>query len=431
MRARALAANLPFVALLMLDATAAAQCVALGAFTSHGAVPSNLQPAGSATEISGIVASRHNPGVLWVHDDSGNAAQVIALRSDATVARQYTIAGTNNRDWEDIAIGPGPIPGRDYLYLADFGNNSLGYTTMFLHRVAEPDVPPGTGPSLSLSAETFAFHYPGGTWNAETLWIDPVDGAPYVLTKVSSSTCSVFRYPLPLDATVDKAMVLAATLTGMPNAFTGGDVSQDGRWIFARTDSALRAWHRPAGTAFAAAFTTPPCVFADAQPQCEALAVSADAMRLWTINEGSGALLRSAPITWPAGAPHWRSFGSGLGGAFGLPALGATAAPRLGGPPFDLAAWQLPYAATAVLILSPWSFDDGLVPWNGGWLHAGVDLVGPFPVTALGRGAVTLPSLPLEPVLFGLPLAAQVITLDPTAPMGFGLTAGLSLVLDR
>jgi hypothetical protein len=409
-------------------ARASAQCVTVGAFINHGSVPTNLQPAGTLSEISGIVASRHNPGVLWVQDDSGSSAQVIALRSDATVARQYTIVGATNRDWEDIAIGPGPIAGRDYLYLADIGNNALGDATMYLYRVPEPDVPAGTSSPASLVAEVFPFHYPNGNWNAETLWIDPVDGSPYVLTKVASTTCSVFRYPLPLDGGVDKEMVLAATLVNMPTLFTGGDVSQDGRWIFARTDTEIRAWHRAPGTPFMSAFANVPCAFTDPQPQCEALGVSADGARLFAINEGAEAQLRSAPLGWPAGSPHWPAFGSALGGSLGPPGLGATAAPWLGGPPFDLAAWQLPPSGTAVVLISPWAFDDGVVSWNGGWLHAGVGLVGPCQVSVFGRGAVTIPTLPVDPVLFGLPIASQILPIDASAPMGYGMSA---LVLDR
>ncbi|HEX6810067.1 MAG TPA: hypothetical protein VF384_00465 [Planctomycetota bacterium] len=404
----------------------------LGTFTGQGTVPTGLQPSGTAAEISGIVASRHNPGVLWVHDDSANAAQLIALRSNGALARQYSLAGVANRDWEDIAIGPGPIAGRDYLYIADTGNNALGYTTFYLLRTPEPDVPIGSGPMLPLPApDVFPFHYPTGTWNAETLWIDPADGSPYVLTKVNSSTCRLFRYPLPLDASADKALVLVATLTNMPVLFTGGAISADGRWIFARTNSSILAWPRPAGTAFAAAFGGTPCTFAAAQGQAEAIAVAADGASIWAVSEGSGATLWRAPAGWPNGAPVWYAFGSGLAGGPGVPALGATAAPRLGGPGFDVAAWQLPPGGDGVFLVSLSGFDDGQAPWMGGWLHAGVDLVIALTASAGGTATFGLPPLPDVAAFYGLPIHAQVITIDALAPQGYALSRGLRLRLDR
>ena len=136
----------------LLSATVGAQCATIGAFSPRGNVPTNLQPAGAGTQISGIAASRHNPGVLWVHDDASTTSQLIALRSDASLARQYLLPVATNRDWEDIALGPGPIAGRDYLYVADIGNNALAYTTFSIWRVPEPDVPPGSGPPVTLPA---------------------------------------------------------------------------------------------------------------------------------------------------------------------------------------------------------------------------------------------------------------------------------------
>jgi hypothetical protein len=420
-----------FAASTLLAACASAQCISLGTFVTQGNVPTNLQPNGSGTEISGIVASRHNPGVLWVHDDSGNAAQLIALRANGSLARQYTLP-TTNRDWEDLALGPGPIAGRGYLYIADIGNNALGYTTFRLLRIAEPDVPPGSGPPIALPApDVFSFHYPIGTWNAETLWIDPFDGTPYVLTKVDSSTCSLFRYPMPLDAGQDKALVHAATLTNMPVTFTGGAISADGRWIFARSYTVIHAWSRPLGSSFAAALQQPPCAFANSQGQAEAIAVAADGSALWAVSENNGAALRKAPIGWPAGAPVAYAFGTGLTGGTGIPALGSPAAPRLGGPAFQLAAWQVPPNAPALCLLSLTGLDDGVFPWMGGSLHAVPDQIVGLAASADGTLTVAFPALADDPALRRLPVHGQIVSFDAQAVQGYGLSRGLRLVLDR
>lgn len=411
---------------------AAAQCLTYGTFVARGTVPTNLQPNGTATQISGMAASRHNPGVLWVHDDASASAQIVALRGNASLAQQYVIPGATNRDWEDVAIGPGPVPGRDYLYFADLGNNSLSYTSFSLQRIAEPDVPAAPGPTIALGPpEVFRFRYPSGTWNAETLWIDPLDGTPLVMTKVNSSTPMVFRYPLPLDPTVEKVLVPVVTLTGMPTQFTGGAISADGRFVFARTTTWIYGWPRAAGAPFASAFANAPCTVANSGGLAEAIAVAADGRSLWAVSEGTGATLRQATLTMPAGVPVWYAFGTGLAGGPGVPGLGATGAPRLAGPAFSLATWQVAANAPALLLISLTGYDDGVVPLAGGWLHARGDSILALPIDAAGTGAFVTPPLPADPGLWALPVHAQVVAFDGAAIQGVALSAGLRAVLDR
>lgn len=420
--------------LAALSATDAglAQCLIYGSFSVRGALPTGLQPPGTASEISGVAASRHNPGVLWIHDDgAAGGAQAIAIRTSGALAQQYLLVGVTKRDWEDVAIGPGPTPGRDYLYFADTGNNALNYTSFNLVRIAEPDVPASAQTPILLPAESFAFRYPSGTYNTETLWIDPVDGAPYLLTKENASTCHLFRYPLPLVAGVEKTLQLVATLTGMPAQFTGGTVSADGRWIFARTTTQIRAWPRPLGTGFASAFANPPCTTTHGFGLAEAITIDADGHSLWAISEGSGAFIESAPLAFPFGVPVQHAFGTGLPGVAGVPGLAALQAPRLGGPVLELAAWQVAMGAGVVLLASATGYPDGVVPFAGGWLHAAVDVL--IPAVATNNGTVALPlgPLPNAPQLHGLAISAQLLVADAAAARGVALSAGLRLVLDR
>ncbi len=423
---------LSLLASLGVTTTLGAQCLTFGTFTTNGALPTNLTPPGTATETSGMVASRHNPGVLWLQDDgAGGGAQAIAVRTNGQLAQIYSLTGVTNRDWEDLAIGPGPVPGRDYLYFADTGNNSLAYTSFTLVRIAEPDVPATPGATIPVVAERFAFRYPSGTFNTETLWIDPQDGSPFVLTKENSTTCRLFRYPLPLDASVEKTLVLEATLTGMPTQCTGGTVSQDGRWVLVRSNSQIRAWPRAAGASFASALGNPSCSIAHSRGVAEAIDFDPDGRRLWAISEGSGALVEVMPLSFPAGVPVQGAFGTGLAGVAGVPGLAALRAPRLGGPSIDLAGWQAAPNAVTVLLVSLTGFPDGLVPFVGGWLHAGPDLLLPAVATSAGLVPYPLLALPDDPFLRGLPLSAQLLVEDAAAVQGVALSAGLRLVLDR
>ncbi len=40
---------------------------------------------------------------------------------DATLLARLDIQGGINCDWEDLAVGPGPIAGHSYIYIADTG----------------------------------------------------------------------------------------------------------------------------------------------------------------------------------------------------------------------------------------------------------------------------------------------------------------------
>jgi hypothetical protein len=43
-------------------------------------------------EASGIVASRQNPGVLWVHNDSGDSARVFAINEKGEFLARASLA---------------------------------------------------------------------------------------------------------------------------------------------------------------------------------------------------------------------------------------------------------------------------------------------------------------------------------------------------
>lgn len=133
---------------LISAATGSAQCPGFGPFQTSGNLPLGLLPAGTLSEVSGVVASRQHPGVLWVHDDSDFGPDLIAIRLDGTLVQQYRLVGVGSEDWEDISIGPGPEPGRDYIYIADIGDNNGNRASVAMYRIPEPGA---RGPGLARS----------------------------------------------------------------------------------------------------------------------------------------------------------------------------------------------------------------------------------------------------------------------------------------
>ncbi|MCB0340193.1 MAG: hypothetical protein KDD53_11345, partial [Bdellovibrionales bacterium] len=123
----------------------AAECLKYGTPTQIGKLKKALD------EVSGIVASRRQPGVFWAHNDSLNKFRLHAFRvvSNSVQALGYfKVSGINlgvhAMDWEDIAIGPGPTS-EDWIYIADTGNNFFDRNSgrkraLRLIRVPEPRI---------------------------------------------------------------------------------------------------------------------------------------------------------------------------------------------------------------------------------------------------------------------------------------------------
>jgi hypothetical protein len=135
---------------------------------------------GELNEISGIVASRVQEGVLWVQEDHAGASEIYALNAAGETLGTIVVTGATNNDWEDLAIGP--CGDEQCIWIGEIGNNNLDRTALGLYRFVEPVVDLAGGWTLSVEAEWFPFVYPDGNWNAESLGVMP-DGTPVVLSK--------------------------------------------------------------------------------------------------------------------------------------------------------------------------------------------------------------------------------------------------------
>lgn len=265
----------------------------------------------SLTEISGIAASRQTPGVIWAHDDSGDVNRVFALSTSGAHLGTYYFGGVTAVDWEDMAIGPGPMAGADYLFMADTGNNALTRSTVTIYRIAEPSLANVTAPAeVTLSgAEAFPVRYPDGNRDAETILVDPINGDIVLLTRDRSLTGITYVYVYPVE---EQAPGQVVTLTYVGSIVSsveikGGDVSPDGSCAILRrhsTTTKADGWlyFRAAGTRLHEVFATTPCpVPLPSEPQGEAVTFSPDGAGYYTISEGvSQPIYYHGPLTAPA-----------------------------------------------------------------------------------------------------------------------------------
>ncbi len=256
----------PAVASPSSDKPAAAPaCRAYSATVERGRVTSE-----KLRELSGLAASARHSGVLWGHNDAGQAkARLFALSTSGRHLATWKLKGVKPVDTEDIAIAPcapvGPRARRSCIYLADIGDNEHRRDQLVVYRVAEPAAMPVavTGavsvPMVKIKkkkTEHLRFRYPPAPQvsarqrgaeeraNAEAMVVLP-DTRVVLITKRSDGIARVFRVP-PDPAGIAVAERLGDLELRVPpgnnesaSKATGADLTPDGRWLAVRTYARL------------------------------------------------------------------------------------------------------------------------------------------------------------------------------------------------
>lgn len=240
-------------------------------------------------EISGVAASRINPGILYIHDDSGNPNQVYLTDGNGADNGTLTLSSVTNRDWEDIAVGPGPDAAKSYVYVAEIGDNDAKYNTIAVYRFPEPDLTGKTLPFVSTipTVDNIQLRYPDGPRNAETLMVDPLTKDIYIVSKESNlAKVYVARYP----QSTTSVTVLTPVVKFLFNKATGGDISPDGTEILLRSNDLVWYWKLAAGTSISAGLLNAPqhAPYANNEPQGEGIGFAADGSGYYTDTEIKG-----------------------------------------------------------------------------------------------------------------------------------------------
>lgn len=257
---------------------AAPSCPAFDAPISRGALSSP-----DVSEASGLVASRAHPGVLWVHNDSGDAARFFGVRADdGAVLGAVAVDGASAVDWEDIAAGA--LDGAPSIFLADIGDNLARRASVDVYVVPEPtQVAPLTA-RVSVSRR-LTLTYEDGARDAEALLVDPESGALVVIEK-SLGPAGVYTLAPPFAPTgiLRRVATLDLSRAGVGTLVTGADVSPDGAGVYVRTYGGALFF---AGRSVTAALSGAPCpVNVASERQGEAIAASFDGRFVFTVSEG-------------------------------------------------------------------------------------------------------------------------------------------------
>lgn len=190
---------------------------------------------GIVDEASGIDASETMDDHVWIQED-GNTTPGIHLFSNKGVYKGRMNVAFQNRDWEDMAVGPGPIANQSYLYIADIGDNFDTYTDYFIYRVPEPK----SFISYTAAFEKITFNYPNKErYDSETMLLDPKTKDIYIITKRQFNV-QVYKLAYPQKTT---ETITAEFLKTIPYlGIVGGDISSKGDEILLKTYNASYYW---------------------------------------------------------------------------------------------------------------------------------------------------------------------------------------------
>jgi hypothetical protein len=247
-------------------------------------------------ELSGLTRSNVTPGIYWAINDGDNPAEIIAIDAQARTKAWHTLGGVRNIDWEDIANYRDRD--RNYLAIADSGDNGGLRSELFLHIVEEPVELVENG-QISI-VRTIRFQWPDGARDTESLIADE-RRRRFLLISKKRVPAEVFA--LPFDAKDGDKPKLVTTLEGIAqpdektmNAkgdygryraqITGADISPDGQWLAVLNYQQIN-FFRLGGQAIAKTLRPVQTLTLPWLPQAEGIAFSSDGNSVFIGSEQS------------------------------------------------------------------------------------------------------------------------------------------------
>ena len=256
-------------------------------------------------ELSGLVASRRDVGVVYAHNDSGDQPRFFAMDAETGKARgEFLLKGVQAIDWEDIALGP--CPAGTCVFLGDTGDNQRVRSSISIYVVPEPALDPPKGKAELTSFERWTLHYPDGPHDAETLLVDPRSGDLFLVTKELFGRGTLYALPRPYSGA---APMMLKRLFPIPipsfgtTLITGGDVHPCAPRVVLRSYGRVFEFRGSKQGDVPSWLSTAPALVIDGgpEPQGEAIAYRADGFGLYSSTE-----IPSGPSPAPLSASFCR-----------------------------------------------------------------------------------------------------------------------------
>jgi hypothetical protein len=231
-------------------------------------------------EASGLAFSKSHNGLIYTHNDSGGGRRIFVIDTLGQGMGVFKLKGVWNRDWEDIAVGPGPDPKLNYIYIGEIGDNQAEYDNIFILRVPEPTQ---FTEGLEIEPEVLKLTYPDGPRDAETLMVDPISKDIFILSKRDSLNILYKTTQEAFDrkeAVLEKFMELPLTMS------VAGDISADGSEILIKNYFTVYYWTRNENETVEQALARNPLILPyKPEPQGEAIGFHPNGKSYFTLSE--------------------------------------------------------------------------------------------------------------------------------------------------
>jgi hypothetical protein len=234
-------------------------------------------------EVSGLANSITNPNLFWTLNDSGNKPNVFLIDKDLQIKTTYTLQGVKNRDWEDIAVGAGPDPTKNYVYVAEIGDNSAAHKLKFIYRFEEPIADPLNGNVPISNFDTITFKLPDEQKDTETLMIDPATKDLYIVSKREDPVYVYqIKYPYSTKDTITAERLFSLPLTQI----VAGGFSPDGNQVLMKNYNHIYYWANPSKKPVTEVLREAPLEIPyEVEPQGESISWSRDNTGFYTLSE--------------------------------------------------------------------------------------------------------------------------------------------------
>ncbi len=235
-------------------------------------------------EASGLAMSITHPGMLWTHNDSGDKARLFLIDSLGKHQATLWLDGIENRDWEDLAVGPGPDSTQSYIYVGEIGDNFAQYPYKYIYRFKEPIIREGKKKVTIKKFDSLRFTLPDGVRDTEALMIDPQTKDLYIFSKREPAV-NLYRLPYPQSTT--EIMVAEKVLDKLPfTLIVAADWSADGKEILIKNYQQVFYWYRAEKEPLDKLLQSPPIILPYVEePQGESIAFDRSGKGYYTVSE--------------------------------------------------------------------------------------------------------------------------------------------------
>ena len=181
-------------------------------------------------ESSGFAASQRYPGVIWMIRDSGQPADLYALRFNADgvgTSRVMPVAGADNRDWEEVTRFDRP-DGTSGLWIVESGQSGSNRT---IYEVPEPDP---DNDAVARATARYSYEYPDLKPNTEAAFT--YDNKLVLVAKTFPAR--IYRFEKPLSTSGVNVPTFVGELTDSQGVSVAKP-SPDRRWLATATHDTM------------------------------------------------------------------------------------------------------------------------------------------------------------------------------------------------